>query len=87
MSKRYCEHCDRIAGEDEKFCTHCGKKTEPNGKVKKPYALQVLYGPPYSVKHLCKKCGKVYIEHGLGSPRARYCPDCGAENDPGEDIY
>lgn len=78
----YCKDCEKVFTNDSKFCIYCGKKTTPGGERKFRHSLSVLYGPPYSVKYVCRKCGNVYIEHGLGSPHAPHCPECGTKNRP-----
>ncbi len=83
MSEKHCDKCRRVLGDSDNFCPRCGSKaTEGALKPQRPngrYVGAAIYGPPYSVKHYCDKCGYVKIESGLGSPHYLYCSNCGAK--------
>lgn len=79
---KYCRKCKEFYEFDVEFCPECGGKTEDVPDVERRSYIHVsslVYGPPYSAKYVCEKCGKTEIISGLGSPRARFCKKCGAK--------
>lgn len=85
---KVCSKCKKPLGENDKYCKHCGQKrreVEYDPNARSVYGrrgggfMNALYGPPYSAKYVCPKCGNVYIERGLGAPSERYCTECGAK--------
>lgn len=74
-----CSYCHGIFSDDDKFCKHCGKKRKEEKIDKKILyrTMPCIYGPPMRAKYFCKHCGHSFTEHGLGSPKERYCPKCG----------
>lgn len=76
---KFCKKCNKILGDSDKYCTHCGNETIDKPLRDVSYVSELVYGPPYSVKHVCGNCGQVYIESGLGRPSVCYCPKCGAK--------
>ena len=81
---KVCAKCKRPFGDGDKYCKYCGAQrreieSEPVHRSRRGNIMEAVYGPPYSAKYVCPKCGNVYVESGLGAPSDRYCVECGAE--------
>lgn len=75
-----CGNCQEYMGKEDKYCKYCG--TARGKGAFKPYynQIHVVYGPPISARHKCKKCGHLWVENTLGGDEPSYCPNCGSKN-------
>ena len=73
----YCHNCGNAFGKNDLYCSYCGEQRKEGKFEPRHNRSAMLYGPPYSVKYHCAQCNVTFKVSGLGSPRTRYCPECG----------
>ena len=72
-----CKNCKSRYTAGDKYCRYCGAPMGNPEYIDDRFS--VIYGPPYSEMHECKKCGYSWESSGLGVDRQQWCPRCGGE--------